>query len=57
MQRNYTVDEIKTIAGEIAKRHDVERMFLTVLPFYNDYHMIIRGTVQIRLVKQSLLGV
>ena len=28
MERIYTVDEIKNIAGEIAKRHGVERMFL-----------------------------
>ncbi len=28
MQRIYTVDEIKNIAGEIAQRHGVERMFL-----------------------------
>ncbi|MEA4849183.1 MAG: nucleotidyltransferase domain-containing protein [Clostridiaceae bacterium] len=28
MKRKYTVDEIKSIAGEIAKRHGVERMFL-----------------------------
>ena len=27
MRRTYTVDEIKSIAGEIAKRHGVERMF------------------------------
>lgn len=28
MERVYTVDEIRRIAGEIAKRHGVERMFL-----------------------------
>lgn len=28
MKRIYTVDEIKSIAGEVAKRHGVERMFL-----------------------------
>lgn len=28
MERIYTVDEIRKIAGEIAKRHGVERMFL-----------------------------
>lgn len=28
MQRIYTIDEIKKIAGEIAERHGVERMFL-----------------------------
>jgi len=28
MKRIYTVDEIKSIAGEIAKHHGVERMFL-----------------------------
>jgi len=28
MERIFTVEEIKTIAGEIAKRHGVERMFL-----------------------------
>ncbi len=28
MEKIYTVDEIKNIAGEIAKRHGVERMFL-----------------------------
>lgn len=28
MKKAYTVDEIKKIAGEIAERHGVERMFL-----------------------------
>ena len=28
MDKVYTLDEIKNIAGEIAKRHGVERMFL-----------------------------
>lgn len=28
MERIFTIEEIKTIAGEIAKRHGVERMFL-----------------------------
>lgn len=28
MERIYTIDEIKNIAGEIARRHGVERMFL-----------------------------
>ena len=28
MKRIYTVDEIKSIAREVAKRHGVERMFL-----------------------------
>ena len=28
MQKRYTVDEIKSIAGAIAERHGVERMFL-----------------------------
>lgn len=28
MERMYTIDEIKKVAGEIAERHGVERMFL-----------------------------